>query len=557
MPTSRQELIAIQKRLVEELKETIYQHVGRNDRVLDRYYRDYQQEFRQGFERPASRREILLQLSRANVAFFGDYHTLRSSQTTVLELLADLRSQHHKQPVLALEMLRAADNHHAQRFLAGRVDAAEFRRLVHWTRSWNFPWQSWGRFFDFARAAGAPLFGINASLDGKKGELARRDEFAADLIAALAQLYPDRLIAVVYGDLHMAHDHLPAQVAMRLAETGGHQRTVTLYQNSETVHWNLVEKGLENVVDYVKLRRDVYCLMNASPLVKFQSFLNWQHRASEMVFEGPAAADADVMEELLLEQIRGFIRTICEFLDIKLEDPDNFELYTASDMDFLADMVKRGLYSHQEIKAMKDYIAMAESAYFARARVLYLGNFSVANAAECSARFILSELRPVSREAVEARDEFYARCMVEALAFLCSKIIDNRRSPRDGAQWRALVEQFGKRKRLGAVQKKDLRVGRAFLKHKRYEARVLRSGEYGNPPPGLYGLPANDHVALTRALGRTLGDMAFASLSAEKISRDLVREAMKDDVRQPDQCRNRYFQFLRLCADKAANREEE
>jgi hypothetical protein len=556
MPTSRQELIAIQKRLVEELKETIYQHVGRNDPVLDRYYRDYQAEFKPGFERPASRGEVVLQLSRANLAYFGDYHTLRSSQTAVLELLEETLVVHGKPLVLCVEMLRARDNAVAHDYVAGRFDAPEFRKRVRWTRSWNFPWQSWGRFFDFAKVTGTPLFGVNIDADDRPDGLHWRDEYAASLVAALTQLYPQRLVAVVYGDLHMARGHLPGAVDRRLSEFGLRRRAVRVYQNSETVHWLLVERGQETVVDFVKLQRDVYCMMNATPLVKFQSFLNWQHRASELVFEGSAATDADLMEELLLDQVRGFVRTICEFLGITLEDPDNFELYTTQNLDFLDDLVARGHYTQPEIKALKEYIAMAESAYFARARVLYLGNFSVADAAEAAARFILAEMRPPSTDPVAERDDFYARCMVEALAFFCSKIVDHRRVARDAGDWRQVVRAFGKRKTLGAVQKKDLAVARAFLRHKNYERRVLKTGDYAGAPP-LFGLEDRLHVAVTRALGRALGEHMYEAVSNEKISRELVREAMKDDVRKPDQCRNRYFQFLRLCAGVPAAAGEE
>ncbi|MBX3474815.1 MAG: ChaN family lipoprotein [Planctomycetes bacterium] len=556
MATSRQELIAIQKRLVEELKETIYQHVGRNDPVLDRYYRDYQAEFKPGFERPASRGELVLQLARAGIAYFGDYHTLRSSQTAVLELLEEVLVVHGKKIVLCVEMLRSRDNAAGHDFVAGEFDAAEFRRRVRWTRSWNFPWQSWGRFFDFAKVTETPLFGVNIDADKRPDGLHWRDEYAADLVAAATQLYPERLVAVVYGDLHMARAHLPGAVDRRLGEFGVKRRALRVYQNSETVHWLLVERGQETVVDYVKLQRDVYCVMNATPLVKFQSFLNWQHRASEMIFESSAATDADLMEELLLDQVRGFVRTICEFLEITLEDPDNFELYTTQDLDFLDDMVVRGHYTQPEIKALKEYIAMAESAYFARAHVLYLGNFSVANAAEAAARFILAEMRPPSKEPVEARDDFYARCMVEALAFFCSKVVDHRRTPRDPAGWRQVVKQFGKRKTLGGVQKKDLAVARAYLKHKAYERKVLASGDYAGSP-ALYGLDDRLHVALTRALGRSLGELMYEAMSQDKVSSNLVREAMKDDVRKPDQCRNRYFQFLRLCKGVPAGTEEE
>ncbi|MCL4732119.1 MAG: hypothetical protein KJ044_17005, partial [Planctomycetes bacterium] len=99
-------------------------------------------------------------------------------------------------------------------------------------------------------------------------------------------------------------------------------------------------------------------------------------------------------------------------------------------------------------------------------------------------------------------------------------------------------------------------VARAFLRHKNSERRVLKTGDYAGAPP-LFGLEDRLHVAVTRALGRALGEHMYEAVSNEKISRELVREAMKDDVRKPDQCRNRYFQFLRLCAGVPAAAGEE
>ncbi|MCC6465710.1 MAG: ChaN family lipoprotein [Planctomycetes bacterium] len=544
MTTPRDELIAIQKRLVEELKERVYDHVGRNDPVMDRYYRDYQAEFKPGFERPASRDEIIQQLARAQLAYFGDYHTLRSAQSAVLDLLGEVARRHEKKLVLCVEMLHAEHNHLVQAHLDNEMDSVEFRRQVHWTTSWNFPWASWGRFFEFAREHKAPLYGVNLRTEGRPDSLQHRDSFAAGLVSALTLLHPDRLIAVVYGDLHMAQGHLPAAVQGRLETFGAQRRAVRVYQNSETVYWLLVGRQIEHVVDYVKLKRDVYVLMNATPLVKFQSFLNWQHQAQELAGR---ADDSDTdSENLLLEQIHDHIRTITEFLGISLPETANFEVYTPNDLDFLQRLVERGVYSEGEMAALKSYIAMTDSAFFERAHVLYLGNLSVANAAEAAARYVLSELRPESREPVVARDEFYARCMVEALAFFCSKIIDHRRVARDETTWREVLDRVGRRRKLGVAQRIDASTARGYLRHKEYERQVLATGGYGSPPRGLFGLPAEQHVALTRALGRALGEMIYHGVSEGRVSKELVRQAMQDDVREPDRSRMRYFQFLRL-----------
>ncbi|MBZ0134979.1 MAG: ChaN family lipoprotein [Planctomycetes bacterium] len=542
--TARQELITIQKQLVEELKESLYDTVGRRDESLDRYYRHYQREFKQGYDRLSSRDEIIQRLMRANIAYFGDYHTLRSAQTAVLDLLQGAAERGRK-VVLALEMLHAADKHHAQDYLDGEIDDEAFRWRVKWDRTWGFPWASYKRLFGFSKRYDAQLFGVNINADDRDGDLHYRDEYAGDLISALTHLYPERLVAVLYGDLHLAHNHLPRVVDHRLAKYGTRRRSVTVYQNSETLYWKLVEQRLEHVVDYIKLRRDVYVVMNATPLVKFQSFANWQHRRQEIVWEGGDDLDLQT-ETVLLDQVHQYVRTIIAYLGIELEETANFEVYSSADLDFLSDLVLRGVYTADEMEALKDYLGMAESAFFERARVLYVANFTVANAGEGAARYVLSELRPESGGAVDARDEFYARCMVEAMAFFCSKIIDPRRHARRADEWQAILKKYGRRRKLGRIQRLDVQCARGFLRHKQYEARALETGSMSGAPRNLFGLPTDQHVMLTRALGRELGDRLYDGIGAGDVTKQQVREVMQDDIRRADVARERYFEMLRM-----------
>jgi hypothetical protein len=542
MTSERAELITLQRRLVEELKENIYNTVGRRDRALDRYYRDYQRQFKHGYERLSSRGEIIERLMRSQIAYFGDYHTLRSAQSAVLDLLQGALERGRK-VVLALEMLHAADKNEAHEFMEGGMDDETFRWRVKWDDKWGFPWASYKRFFAFATATKTPLFGININADDRPGDLAYRDNYAADLVAALTHLYPERLIAVMYGDLHLAQNHLPAAVETRLAKYGTKRKAVTIYQNSESLYWKLVDQRLEHVVDYIKMTRDQYVVMNATPLVKFQSYANWQEKREQLMFEHDGLELRDSTG--LVEQVHQYVKTITAYLDIELEETANFEVYTAADLDLLEDLVQRGVYTSTEMAALRDYLAMADTAFFERARVLYVANLTVANTAEAAARYVLSEVRPVSNEPVAERDEFYARCMVEALAFFCSKIIDPRRHARNADDWAEIMKALGRKRRLDRIRQLDVATARGFMLHREYEQKVLGSGQYGGAPRSLFSLSTDRHVALTRALGRALGDRLYSALETG-ISKQTIREAFFDELRKPDKSRDRYFQLLRL-----------
>jgi hypothetical protein len=147
--------------------------------------------------------------------------------------------------------------------------------------------------------------------------------------------------------------------------------------------------------------------------------------------------------------------------------------------------------------------------------------------------------------------------MVEALAFFCSRVIDPRRTARTADDWREVIKRFERKRKLGEVQKRDLATARRFVEHKEYEKQVLRKRDFGKTPPGLYGLPRALHVSVTRALGRRLGGLLYEAVTEDRVGRPLIVEAMKDDVRQPDKCRDRYFQLFRLCTQRVSGSEEE
>lgn len=549
----RDELVAIQKRLVAELQQRIAEYSENPDPALEHYLARYRAEFDNGFERPASREEILDQLARTHIAYFGDYHTLRTAQSAALSFLRELIKSRKRKIVLGVEMFEAAHSAHAQALIDERITAQEFRRRVRWFKSWGFPWRSYARFFEFARELKVPLVGLNVRADDRADNLAFRDECAARLISALTQIYPERLVAVIYGDSHLAQGHMPARVEEELARFGVKRRQLRVFQNADELYWRLVERRLEHVVDILKVRRDTYCVFNATPLVKYQSFLNWQENSAELAFAGLEELDTSSPgESALLEQVADFVRHIADFLKLEIPDPAGFELATAADFDLLENLVVKGAYTATEMAALKDYLRVAETAYFVRANLLYLGNLSISHAAEGAMKYILGVLRPMRVAPVAPRDDFYARIVLEALAFFGSKVINPRRKARTLEEWMALAAELGHRRKLTESRKSDRDIARGYLAHANLEEAVL-SGRA--PSPGaqkLFALKTPVHVGLTRAVGRTLGELLFLAVSEGRVTPAAVKEAIFDDLFKRDVARNRYFELLRNASPKYA-----
>jgi hypothetical protein len=150
---------------------------------------------------------VLASVLRARVVLLGEFHALPSALETAVALLDRLAA---RPLALGLEMVHARDQAALDRFLAGRVDEAELRRLIRHEVEWGYPWTASARLLRRARARCVPVLGLDLPPRGGVENLARRDRVAAERIAALAEtLGPRGTVVVVFGEAHLAAPHLP------------------------------------------------------------------------------------------------------------------------------------------------------------------------------------------------------------------------------------------------------------------------------------------------------------------------------------------------------------
>ncbi len=154
---------------------------------------------------------MLAAVRRARVVLLGEFHALPSALASAEALLSRLPG---RPLALGLEMVHARDQAALDRFLAGRIDEAELRRLIRHEVEWGYPWAASARLLRRARRGGAQALGLDLPPRGGVESLARRDRAAAERIAALAEaLGPRGTVVVVFGEAHLAAPHLPRALA--------------------------------------------------------------------------------------------------------------------------------------------------------------------------------------------------------------------------------------------------------------------------------------------------------------------------------------------------------
>lgn len=499
---ARDEILRLHQQLYQRQKQLIHERVHGYTPA----FRAYEQRFERGvrqYERPAPFEEVVQAALSSEVVHVGDYHTLKQAQRWYLKLVHRL-VEAGRHVVLALEFVEARHQPLLDRFLAGRLSQKTFLERTGYAQRHTFDvWPHFKPIFEFARAHGLPVVAVERA---GGGDLEKRDRFFARRIGEAVRSNPGAVVAVLVGQLHCAPRHLPACVATELGRKGITPRQLVVYQNADPIWFRLEKQGIEHDTEAVLVRPGEYCLINTSPLVAQQSYLDW-------------VDDGELVETSAPEKhFKELARLIARFLELDLGDAlDRVSVYTAGDLSFLEGLRAGGLFNARELGLIRRQILARESYYIPRAHIAYLAGLSINHAAEEAAHFLRHVVTGDHEPEHGLIDSFYARALEEAFAFFGSKIVNPRRKT-------AHPEDFEKRRRTCAGA--DRRIAELVLAHLALE-NGLRAGAfkkfYGASDPDLF----ND---VTHALGYILGDRMYWALIRGELTRQEARRLFREPL---------------------------
>jgi hypothetical protein len=262
----------------------------------------------------------------------------------------------------------------------------------------------------------------------------------------------------------------------------------------------------------VQVREGELCLMNASPVVCQQSFLDYLEAE---------AGDAQLQDRGAAGRFGEMARLIGRFIGVDVKEAlEEVEVATAADLDFLARARRRGRFDRRELAHLRAQVLSRESYYIPRARMAYLATLSLNHAAEEAAHFVRHACIGEAMEMARGRvDGFYARCLEEALGFFGSRLVNPRRRCNNVADWARVFEH-----RKG----EDRQVAAFVLAHK--------AAQPEGAPATLKLLPMRKHKlfqAVSHALGYLLGDGLYRAFDEGKISKAELKALFRDPFPDP------------------------
>jgi uncharacterized iron-regulated protein len=466
------EVTALKRAAVQRIQSDIDEIDASTSR---KYIQEFNREF-QTFQSVCAPSEVLQQAQEANLIWIGDYHALVQSQTYATEFIRSLAARKNDLAV-AVEPVFARNQEVLDRWMAGRISEEEFLDRIHYCDEWGCDWEGYKAIFAAARELRIPVYGADCHPRNDMRSIGRRDLGVARRLARLMERNPQRTLVVIFGESHLASNHLPSRVRAILDRKGIAFKELLIVQNIDALYWKLQEAGFGEAVA-ARVREGCYCVFNATPIEKYESFRQYLHKC----IEEDSSGDWTLLAQTLMEIM----------------------------MDFFA---------------MKKHESIANLIGSPEFDSPWAGRFQLGNAAEEFARSIhqacRGELdRPVERA---AHDQFFVRVIEHGLGYFCSKLLD---SSRDGIEALAerVLSQIGRNEELTRAIELLVDPGKRPGAHHFAALRAAIDARAGRQKTTRM---------LAQLLGYALGRRLYIAYMQSRISRKDIHALFHDPLNTP------------------------
>jgi len=430
--------------------------VEREIRAIDpasrrKYLRDFREAYR-SYEKVLAPSDVRHEIAQAGIVLVGDYHALPNSQRYPASLLRD--PELHQRPiVLGVETVFSRDQHILDEWFHGEIDEDELRQRIRFELDWGYEWAPFFELLLAARDHGAAIYGLDCMPREDLRKIGARDRHAADKIADLRRRHPDALIIVLFGESHLAPQHLPALLQQQLPE----EPMLIVLQNVDALYWRAAGEASDHIeaVEVRKtVRENVLCVFNATPLEKYENY--------RLCLDRWGRNDDDHSAPDLRPTLYNLVDGMMRFLGINQYSSHNTtqprllvdlmpEVHSRSSDALLRRLLSRKGFTAEHRRSLLRQVRERGSVYLTPINTMYVREFRMTSSAEDATRFLHQACRglpnlpngkalaqhiaahtPPVAQPLARDDAFYMAVFEHALAFFGSRILHPARpAPRD------------------------------------------------------------------------------------------------------------------------------
>ncbi len=519
-----------------------------------KYLRDFSEAFR-SYQSVLNREQMEGMLRASGIILVGDYHALPASQRYAAGLIAELAGVNQRPLVLGVETVFARDQHIVDEWMRDEIEEEELRERIRFDLDWGYRWEPFYELLASARSQGVLIYGLDCMPRDDLRKIAARDRHAAEKIAELRLSHPEAQLVVLFGESHLAPNHIPEMLRRLLPQ----ERVLSVLQNVDALYWKAAGEQRERV-EAVKVKDDVVCVFNSTPLEKYESYRLCLDRWSR---EGAGAPDFGPTVYNLIDGLARFLNiNSCsahngrqpKFLVDQLP-----EVYCRSSDELVGKLLQRRIAAEPDRKAIRARLAEQGSAYLPAMNSIYVTDFQMVHVAEEAASFLHHACRgSVSKPAdgngngngsgpAEPPGRFYSRVLEHALAYLGSRVLYPARTPVREADLYTLYAQSQAEIESTAVcsYAEYMRMLDFLVLHKDYEASIRR---YVATPALIeegVRFTGERFDFATRQLGYMLGTELYDAYVSGRVGKRFLRSLFFHKSHELNGARDFYFAVVR------------
>jgi hypothetical protein len=533
----------------------LQRHIGVFDRVSrQKYVQDFTEAYRT-YIRILSKEDLFRFCCEADILLISDFHAVESCQAFLREVVQELSKSQSRPMVLLLETIFTRDQHILDEWQAGTISDSELRQRIRFDTDWGYAWEPILETLKTARALGIPIYGADCPPRGNMRRISQRDRHAGQAVAKARKRHPDALIIVLFGESHLAPNHLPLHVREKLPS----ERMRMVLQNVDALYFRAAGE-LRHKIEALQVDPLTAAVFNSTPVEKWQSYRmwlsRWRNQPNTRSDFSPALYD-------LIEALLSFLQIGRYPTDDDGESRylvDSYpEVASVSSLEQARTLLLRKTISKQvRQRAMEDVVEHG-MCYMPELNLVVIRHFRMQSATRVAAKFVHHACREFEGSNVIAidhhsrEDALYRQAMEHALTHFGARVLYPSHPVSDEEDLFAFYDLPREEVEASSLLSYGdyMRMLDCVALHRDYE---LHSRSYAVKPRALqefFTAAPSAHTLLAQHLGALLGGDLYSAYLAGRLTR---REARSLFFRRLSRgARDAYFSTVRKVRQRQAD----
>lgn len=351
-----------------------------------KYLREFADAFRR-YDAVVSAEELERKITDSDLILIGDYHALPASQRFAASVVE--RCAQKRPVVVGVEAILSRDQKILDAWWRREIPQEELRRRLRFDRDWGYPWEPFYALLCAARDYAEGIYGLDCMPREDMRRIHSRDRHAAAKITEMRKLHPRAAILVLFGESHMAPQHLPRALDNLLPD----EKRLTVLQNVDALYWQATNEQCSALQQgAVQIGDQAVCVFNSSPIEKYESYrlcIDYWNAATSN------AGTSDEQQDFA-PAVYNLIFSLARSLGFQLDSPSN-----GSQPKFLADCIPEVISTGPD--SPNPELDQRSCLYLPESNSFLIREFQITEAAEECTRFLHFACRGMSRTVPIAR----------------------------------------------------------------------------------------------------------------------------------------------------------